>query len=374
MNPGTILKHGATALSMSLAQTTPGKLAGAFKDLGVMAVWEAGRDLLRSNKVSLTPEERANLVAILKDQGTRDFIMNSSPLFRNRARSYPDTIRGAFERASEAGPLQSVRNLQSISDRMGRFGVALSDMVSAGPIWLSTYKDALARGGDHADAAFEADRVTARAHGSSFYGDKPAVMRLPNTASGEVAKSLVSLYAFWNHMANNVMQWGWDAQARGARGARSEPGADFGSLIERVFLYAVVPIAIEEMASPALSDEKKSWGHLMFAATLRYFGGMIVGLREATNYWASGYEPSVGMIGNAFKTLIVDPARDVGGRSKNAITHAFAALGALGVPFANTQTGRVIQGAEKQLTGQERPRTLQEYRALYRKGYIRPGR
>lgn len=372
-NPGTVIKHGITALGMSVAQLTTGQFASAMKDLGLTAIAQAAKDLMTRNKVALTPQERANILSVLKDPSTREFIINSSALFRNRSRSYPDSIRGAYERASEAGVLQTVRNAQVISDRAGRFAVALSDMTTAMPTWLGAYKDALTRTGDHADAVFEADRVTTRAHGSSFYGDKTAIMRLGNSASEQLAKYFVSLFNFWNHMGNNLIQLAWDAEARARRGAGSEPGATLPFIMERVFLYGVLAIAVEELASPALSDEKDSLGKRMLYATLRYFGSFIPGIRDVTNAVFNGYEPSVGLLGTAMKTLW-QTGQDIKKGSRSWITHTMSTLGIFGVPFASQQAGRTAQGVEKLATGQERPRNLEEYRALFRKGYIRPRR
>lgn len=373
-NPGTVMKHGLTALAMSKGVSSLGPLGGAIKDLGLKAIAESMKDLMTKQKIFLTPEERSAVIASLRDASTREFIINSSPLFRNRSRSYPDTIRGAFERASEAGPLQTMRNLQSISDRAGRFAVALSDMVSAMPVWLATYKTAMARDGDHDDAVFEADRVTARAHGSAFYGDKPAVMRLGTGALGQLGKYFVSLYNFWNHMGNNVLQLAWDIEQRSRRGAGSEPGADWGKIMERIFLYAIIPIVIEEIARPAFDKKKEeSWGQAMMNATLRYFGSFTPFTRDITNGFFNGYEPSVGLLGTGFKA-VYDVLRDIKKPSRSAVTHAFTFLGFAGVPFASQQAGRSVQGAFNQMTGRERPRSLEEFRALYRKGYIHPRR
>src|SRR5215813_1904582 len=275
-NPGTFMKHGLSALSMSLAQPQARGFMKAAVKLGLPAMIQAARDLLYTRKEVVDKEFTGAVEEILKNAQTREFIIQSSPLFRARQQKYPDTIRGAYERASNYGLMQTLARVSEAAGRLGNFPVALSDMVSAMPVWLAAYKKALVRTGDHKDAVFEADRVTARAHGSSFVGDKPAVMRTGVGFAAQLARSFVSLYNFWNHEFNNLLQLAWDIGAK-AKG-REEPGANMQRIIERMFLLVIAMIFIEEFAAP-YHDEKENLVKRGFLATLRFFGGQITGLR-----------------------------------------------------------------------------------------------
>lgn len=374
-NPSTPMKHGGTAAVMSTAQISSKNPLSALKDIGkatmdvgLKGVVNAARDLLRSQKSDVFSEDMRSAVnSVLSKDNVRDFIIENSPIFRNRSQLYDGTIRGAYEQAS--GTESSFMNLRRKNDQFGRFAVALSDMVSAMPLWYDTYKKAIARTGEHADAVFEADRVVARAHGSNFVGDKPLVMRQGgNSVGGQTIKTFTSLFGFWNHQFNNVLQWAWDVAAK-AKGA-AEPGANIQSITNRIFLYGVIPIAVEELAAPALTKEEHGgWAKASFLATVRYLGGLYPGLRELTNSFGQGYEPSTGMLGTGLK-MINDGVKDISNPSRSAIAHAGAILGMGGIGSA--QVGRTVQGAVKQAAGVERPKTLEEYRALYRKGLIRP--
>lgn len=370
-NPGTVMKHGLTALAMSAAQGSVRSLGTAAREIGFGGLIDSIKDLAKSQKGAVYDEDLAAATRdVMQKEDVRQFIVDNSPTFRNRAHLYTDTIRGAYEQATDQ--IGALQKLRTKNDQFGRFGVALSDMASAMPMWWSAYKKALARTGEHADAVFEADRVVARAHGSSFYGDKPLSLRKGgNSFEGQALRTFTSLYGFWNHQFNNLLQWTWDIAARG-RGA-AEPGANLPSIANRLFLYGVVPIAVEEMAAPALTkDEYGGFGRHALMATMVYLGSLYPGIREITNPVFRGAEPSSGMLG-ALAEMLVRSSHDLFVKpGRNAIAHAGAILGLLGVGSA--QVGRTVQGAEKQMTGQETPRNLEEYRALYRKGYIRPRR
>lgn len=372
-NPGTALKHGMSAGMMSAAQR-PTMISGfvglghAGVKIGVRGMAKAAGELLKTKKATMSPAERAAAMALARP-GTIEFILNSSALMRNRMAQYPDTIRGAYERASEAGLMQGWRNISALNDQMGRFMVSFGDFLSTSMEWHMTYKDALARTGEHNDAVFEADRAVARAHGSTFPGDKPAILRLGNDFKGELAKTGMAFYQFFNHMLNNIFQWAWDVQARSTRGAGSEPGANWNSILQRLFILGFGLTLVEGLAEPALSENKdRGLGHWLLLSFLRSYGGMLPGIREITNGVAGGYEPSTGMFGN-FLNLLWNAGKDVAKPSRNAIVHFFTLLGMMGVGSA--QVGRTVQGGVHQIEGTERPRTLEEYRALYRKGYIR---
>lgn len=380
--PGTIIKHALSTGLMSAAQrpTMIGGFVGLSKsasELGVSGLVSAMKQLAQSKKVILTPNERAALHQFLQP-GTFDFMWNSSALMRNRFQQYPDTLRGAFERTTERGVVQSWRNLSAKNSQILGFALALGDFISSGTEWNMAYRDALMRTGDHDDSVFEADRAVSRAHGSSFYGDRPAVMRLGTGFLPEIGKNLTALYLVYNHMLANVMQWAWDIQARVSRGAGSEPGANWNSILQRTFIFGVGLMMVEIVAAPALNkDEEDSWGHRLLKAFVITFGGMFPGIREVTNGVMDNREPSAGMWGAAYHMVTaifkdIDRAAD-DRETRDWIIHLFTIMGAAGA--GSEQVGRTLQGVTRQMTGEERPMpnaTMSEHRSLYRQGRIGP--
>jgi hypothetical protein len=92
-----------------------------------------------------------------------------------------------------------------------------------------------ADGKSHEDAVFIADKEVSRAHGSSFIGDKPRVTRLPNSVGGEVLKTFVGLYNFWNHSFNNQIQMAWDlaSKTRDAQKFEGQPSPPVARCAEK---------------------------------------------------------------------------------------------------------------------------------------------
>lgn len=375
VNPGTILKHLTSAFSMSVGQVGFGKIARSAGQLGINEFLQNFKDMRKKDQV-LSPDQAMTLKQIMTSQEVRDFILSKSELLRNRARAYDDTVRGAFDQATNAGKLQALANARTRIMRWGNMPLMIGDLATVHWEWLTAYKDALVRTGSDADAVFEADRRVARAHGSAFVGDRPVVTRAPNTVYGEVGKSLASLYNFWNDMVNNMFVLGWDTQARMGRGAGSEPGSDWKNIFNRFFLYAIIPIAMEELAAPPLREDKHSYGYDMAMATVRYFGGMFVGLRELTNAFAGGYEPSVGLMGYALKQAWLageDIKKLVNGKamSRDWFIHFAQVVGA-STGMAPAQVARTLWGLKGYAMGTENPQGIDEWRQLLRTGHTRP--
>lgn len=364
LNPGTYLKHGGTAMSMSAAQ------------VGVKELISAGKDIAGKN-LPTSPEFMDALKQVTaqgeRGESVRDFIYNSSPVMRTRLRTRSESIQGAYEEASRVGAKQKFMELRESAIYLGRYPVSMSDAFSALPTWYAAYLKEFNKDGDHAQAAFVADKEVSRAHGSSFIGDKPAILRQPNTLGGETLRWFGSLFNFWNHMTNNYFQAAWDTQA--LKDGRYEPNANGKSLSARAFMLFMIPLVIEELASPALDEHKDSLGIRMMKALVRHLGSSIFGLREFTNAIAGGYEPSVGMMGILMKNLANvgrDINRGVTGRTlrKDWMTDAATFLG-FTTGIGGPQMGKTGGFLTDVATGRDRPRTFNEIRQGLRTGHSR---
>lgn len=371
-NPGTVVKHGGTAAAMSTQRVGAGSFLKAAKEIVTNA-----RDVAKQDAKDIPPEFTDALRDVTspteRGESTRQFIWDSSALMRNRQIKYEDTIRGAYEQASQVGAKQTFENIRQQAMWIGRRPVSFSDSLSAMPTWLAAYNKEFAKLGDHEQAVFVADREVSRAHGSSFIGDKPAVMRQGNTLGGEALRWFTPLYNFWNHNFNTQVETMWLASAR-LRGM-DEPGASVSNIANRTFWTFVIPVIMEEMASPALDEHKQSLGTKMLLALTRHVGSYIIGLRDITNGIAGGYEPSVGLLGTVMKSM-TNLGRDINrlgtGKAlrKDWMTDLATALGfatGIGGPQVGKTGGFIVDLA----TGKERPRTLNEYRQGLRTGHSR---
>lgn len=380
LNPGTYIKHGFTAAVLSSRQVGAGELTKAAGEIGAKDAFKTLGDLLRPEKV---PEWDADFVQALQDvtgttergDSVRQFILDNSAVMRNRQRQYVESVRGAYEESSEAGVGKTLGDLRHLGMTLGRVPVAWSDALSAMPTWYAAYKREMSAGNTHADAVFVADKEVSRAHGSNFVGDQPKVTQLGNDLKGEILKSFTGLYKFWNHMFNNELQAGWDAaaMARGPKeGFSQEPRANLKSMAGFIASVALI-IAIEELAGPAKDEHGDSLGVQALKASLRFFGGGIVGLRDLTNAAANGYEPSVGMLGTLYKSgtsTAKDVARMWQGKdaSRDWLIHTMTTLGyATGV--GGNQLGKVMSFTKDLATGTETPEGFNDYRQGFRTGH-----
>jgi hypothetical protein len=253
MNPGTVIKHGLTASIMSADRVGLMPLAQAIKEIGLSGLWQNLKGLAKRQDFTPDPafmdEFRNALVNNTTGDRSRDFVMQASAVMRNRQRQWEDSIRGALDAITKAGPGKTYADLRQLNAQWGRMAVAWGDQATAMPTWLAAYKKAFMEGESHADAVFVADKEVSRAHGSNFTGDQPSVTRLGNSGTAEFMKWFTSLYKFWNHNQNNLFQLAWDASA--AAGGRAEPGANAWSISRRVG-YVMAIIAVEELASRQL--------------------------------------------------------------------------------------------------------------------------
>lgn len=374
LNPGTFVKHGLTALSMSMSQVGPKEFVkSAAGDIGLRGMIGALRDIIKQPEVKRPSSEWVDSLRDITDPGprgdlSREFVLESSPAMRNRQARFMDNTIEAYDRASKAGAIRTFFNFREAVMNVGRTPVSWSDAFSAFPTWTTTYKESIAKGMSHADAVFQADKDVSRAHGSTSIIDKPVVGR----QRGELGRWFVGLYNFWNHAFNNQVQILWDMAAR-ARG-QDEPGANIPSITGRAIALAIVPIIVEELAAPALT-EHESLAKQALEASVRFFGAGLIGVREITNAVAGGYEPSVGMLGTLMKgaQAIARDAYKYGiGKSvsKDWLTHATTALG-FATGIGSSQVGRTGTFSVGYFQGRERPVSLAEWRQGLRTGHVK---
>lgn len=403
MNPGTFIKHGFTAMGMSIERVGAGNLAGAAFEIGPGGFVKSGVDLIKRSDI--VPDDafiqayRDVIEQGERGEDARNFILQSSAVMRNRQRTYVDSIRGSYEESTRAGLVKAFGDVRQFSMNIGRVPVAFSDALSAMPTWLAAYRTAFGKGASHEDAVFIADKEVSRAHGSSFIGDKPRVSRLPNSVGGEVLKTFVGLYNFWNHSFNNQIQMAWDLASKlrdekqfegqpsppildvlkkGEDGEwyyRPEPNAAWSSLSKRLALI-LATIMIEEMATAPLDDSKHGLLARASLAFIRYAGSGIVGLREVTTAFAHGYEPSTGMIGTMSRSA-TQVGKDIykagAGKtvSKDWMAHFATALGFM-TGIGGSQYGRTATGVTGMVTGKDVPRGQAQIRQQLRTGHSKP--
>jgi hypothetical protein len=282
LNPGTVMKHGPSALVTSIREVGPGDFAKSFGKTvpGSFVKWVGA--LFRIN------EETAN-------DAWRFAIENSLELQR-RDRNWEESLYGTSGILNPGDKFTPWR--QKIMQWASK-PVALSDMISAVPTWLAAYEKEMAESGVHGDAVYAADRAVRRAHGSTAITSRTTIMR-------ESSPWLTSVYNFFSDIMNRQMETLWKAGEAVDLAKEKEFKAAMATvpaLTASLFAYAVWPAIVEHLVSGE-GDEKDSWAKTAALAMTRTAASSWVGVRDAMNWLLLGYDPQFGLAGTAMKELL----------------------------------------------------------------------
>lgn len=327
LNPGTVLKHGPTALINSITEV-------------------GAKDFLRAAQ---------GLFSINDATGESNwaFAMKTSEELSRRHRFYRETLGGAQ---------QEVMGTPSLRDQIVSYGsmpVAMSDLLSAVPTWMAKYEASMREHGVHGDAVFEADRAVRRAHGSSVVTNRPQIMR-----TGPLGSWLASLYGFFNHIMNRQYELAWKAgdtlgmvkDGEYAKAMKEVPG-----ITGMIFSYVLFPALVEELVTPLTNDKHESWGKMAAKSIGFSLASSWIGIRDIASAALNGRDPSVGLLGTAYKT-VTDTVRDLNkdrpfskANAGALLQHAATTLGAM-TGLVNAQVGKAARFGLDVANRQEHPK------------------
>lgn len=316
-NPGTVLKHGPTALVQSITEV-------------------GGKDFANAAR---------NLWGINERTGERNwtFAMDTSEELQRRHQNYLETLKG--QNAQVLGKTTFREKMLSL----GAYPVAISDLLSAVPTWLAQYNRSMGEGLTHGDATYMADRAVRRAHGSTAVTNRPSVMR------GGFGMSILNpVYGFFSHILNRQYEMAWRASdlVKGANRGEITPkefAATSGALAIMLTSYIIAPAIIEELVSPLPSKPEDGWGKRA-AKTIGFsLSSSWIGLRDIAHFAVGGYNPSIGVTGPVTQG-VRDIINDVSNFGKSTseenvgktVKHAFVAAG-MATGLTNAQMGRWAQ-------------------------------
>lgn len=293
-NPFTAMKHGPTALVMSV------------KQVGAAEFLQAVRDLYsRSEDINLTNKE---------------FVDKWSQEVNRRHRHWQDTIAG------EHANIYSEGTFREKMIEKGSWLVSQSDMMSVRPTWLAAYRNAIAEGIEHASAVDQADAAVRKAHGSTAVTNQPALVR----GGGPLHGWLTSIYGFFGtvmqrrielaHAINDAYKLGREGEIRAA--AKQVP-----SIAAQVMTYVIWPTLVEEYVSGLTTEDRKGWGHHIIKGALLGLSSPVLYLRDVTHGLVTGKDPGAG--------LISSPLHDVGNLMRD--------LGRGKKMFSKEHAGKLVQ-------------------------------
>jgi hypothetical protein len=291
LNPGTVMKHGPTALVQSIMEVGP-------------------KEFLQASKSLFSINEATG-------ESNWKFAMETSQELQRRHRNYRETLSGATE---ELVPTSTFQSLRQTVLNVSSLPVSMSDLLSAVPTWLAQYRKSMAdNGGIHGDAIFDADRAVRRAHGSTAITNRPVVMR-----GGTLSQWFASVYGFFNHIMNRQAELVWktgDAFGLVKDGEYKEAMSKVPGISAMMFAYVLAPALIEEMVTPLVSDDKESWGKKAAKGVGFTLGASWVGVRDIASATLNGRDPSAGLISTAYQQ-VSNLARDWGKKQPMNKEHA----------------------------------------------------
>lgn len=268
----TMFKHGATALSNSMAELGSKWMLAGTKELygpGMQAKWE--------------------------------FIKEKSPEMAYRLRHYDQDVSGQYDNLFKDS---AFTKFQQQAQFYGHIGISYLDLGSAAPTWLGAYRKGLSENMQDADAVYYANKTVRNAHGAQGMTDKSRFQeeRGPLSLTG-------MFYGFFNHIYNRQRSMVVDA-AHGIGNAKAgdykQASKDFASVLAKSWYYVAVPAFIEALAQNGgpKQDQDETWAGWAAKAIMAEIPAGIPILRDIAKATIEGRNYEMSPVGRAVDTIV----------------------------------------------------------------------
>ncbi len=332
-NPFTVMKHAPTAFFMSVGDVGPVRLMQAYSKL-----------FGKSPEIGKTWWKYA---------------LDMSETLQRRERNWQETLGGALKE-QYGYPTMREKVMQ-----WGAWPVAMSDKLSAVPLWIARFEKSLEEGSSHGEAVDIANRSVTRQHGSTDITNQPELVR----GGGPLHGWLTSVYGFFGtvmqrrielmHSMNDIYQLGKEREIKAA--AARIPG-----LFMDFLTYVVIPTFIEEEVTGMTTDDQRGYGEYLAMASAHGVASSFLYLRDLVDAFATGHTPGVGLL-SSVATDLDKSVRDVF-KGKQALSkqHAGKTVGDFLTTFgeATGKMPKVVANAARfgidYAQGQEHPRFASE--------------
>ncbi len=351
-NVYTALKHGPTAFFLSGRRAGYGNLLNAINDL---------------YNPLIDPDIR---------QANHDFIAKNAEEVNRRERHYQETIGG------QEKLLTGESTWREFMIENSAWLVAQSDKASAKPLWLAAYRmaqDEIARktGEDnHGLAKDMANQEVRLAHGSTAITNQPGIVQ----GAGPLHGWMVTFYGFFGTIMQRRIELAHDVADMYRLGKEGEFKKAMSMLPEftKDFVtHVVLPIAIEEWVTSQVTEDKRGLGQKAWEIPLQGLAASIPYLRDFIHAAITGHKPEMGLLNTPF----VDGAKIIedvkAGKKMFSREHA-GRLVEDAVTFAGDVTGRfpkelghLARAGVDYSTGQQRPKSWDDWRMLATRGKIK---
>ena len=318
-NPGTFVKHNASALINSMTEN------------GAAAYWKKAAQQLFTNPPA--GDSWSQFAIQMSDQLAPRHVNWVDTLTGAHAQVYGNVRLGVSAKDWAASfkdrPWGEGINFAGkqlggvfLAYRQGLMWVeawplATFDLLTAKTTWLTAYGQEMARSGNNIDRAIDfADRAVRRSHGATTVTNRPGFMR-----GGEFARSMTAFYTTFNHFLQRQYEFAWAIKELSSGGkyyVRPDKilewkgdgmGAAFhlGARALPVFAAQLVsylfwPAFVEMAAGGFEKDKNEGWftNYLKHVARMGFGGGVVT--RDIASALVHGADPTVGIGGEIYKT------------------------------------------------------------------------
>jgi hypothetical protein len=339
-SPTTVAKHGGTAIFLSADQVGAKNLVASMGRIvleGSTASKESWNFMMEHSKEM--PYRRQHFI---------DTIAGGQSSAIGQAKDFSSFIEAITRAVIERSAKQAVRPFDMIrhwSIEKGSLMVAISDMVSAAPMWDAAYKKAIVEGANHDNAVFQADIAVVRAHGSMRPSEKSQTIR--NLNRSEWGRWATPLINFFSHASAKQVEAAWlaaDAKRSLSDGEIKQGLTEGYAATTKMISSLIIPAIIEEIVTPMTNDERKSMGQKFMMSIGRMLTGGFPIVRDIASNLLTGRDPTTGgLIGTSVKSITdaIKETQKVAGYSEKKMTHIFTAMAAMtGIGWA--QIGRSL--------------------------------
>lgn len=334
LNLGTVEKHGPTAFINSIAQVGLGPMLKSYTQMF------GTDDETGMNTMRLAHEKSLEL--------------------QRRMRGVEENMYGSVDDLHNKGSLLNrFSTLRDYMQHIASFPVAVSDMLSAAPMWWAEYQRGLKDGDDEGTAVYSADKLVRKAHGSTSITSNPMVMN-------EVSRWFTPMYNFYNDVMNRAVESYWragEAQRAFKEGDYDRFKKQMKSAAVLGFTSLIMPAVIHNLVDPPKTDPNDSTLSKMAAYVVHPYTAFFPFIRDFVPFIMGNDSPDVGLYSAAYKEAGQLP-KDLLSNKGNGPAHTQKLLkdGGTWMGFLTgapgTALGRWASGAYGYARGTERPQGL----------------
>jgi|GEM_PF-4852521 len=215
----------------------------------------------------------------------KDMVFEKSTMMRNRNKTFDRDVRDSINAIKGNSALDNL-------ERTYFAHIGFMDLSVSIPTWIGAYEKFLAEGMEEADAVANADRIVRMSQSAGGAKDLAGIQQ-----GDEIKRAFVMFYSYFSVLHNLLRR-------RGSMARREGVSAESVAKTTMSALYLLVlPAVLTELVLGRGPEEDEDEEFLPWALKLSasYPASTVVGLRDAVNYWSTGYSYSASPVGNAIE-------------------------------------------------------------------------